>query len=236
MSVPNGRTWALIHSPLVDAYTWSLVADELARRGEAVRVPEIEDDPDRGLPFWRQHAESAARDLKGLPPAQIILAGHSGAGALLPAIREALGRPVAAYFFVDAGLPQPGRPRLDPATPPGSPLREVLDELERGGAFPAWRDEELREVLPDPERRRRVLAGLRPRRLPFWQEPIPVFAGWPDAPCACLQFSPFYGEDAAEARRRGWPTRVLEAGHFHMLVDPAGTSDALLALAAAAGV
>ena len=33
----------------------------------------------------------------------MILAGHSGAGPLLPAIRQATGRAIAGYLFVDAG-------------------------------------------------------------------------------------------------------------------------------------
>ena len=72
-----------------------------------------------------------------------------------------------------------------------------------------------------------MLEELQPRSLEFFAEPIPVFAGWPDAPCAYLQFSAVYGEPAAQALREGWPTARLDAGHFHMLVDPAGVADAL---------
>ena len=32
------------------------------------------------------------------------------------------------------------------------------------------------------------------------------------------------------AREEGWPTRSLDAGHFHMLVDPAEVVDEILAL------
>ena len=32
------------------------------------------------------------------------------------------------------------------------------------------------------------------------------------------------------ARHAGWTVKVFEAGHFHMLVDPAGVTEALLAI------
>jgi hypothetical protein len=84
-----------------------------------------------------------------------VLVAHSGAGPLLPAVADALGPPIGAYLFVDAG--------------------------ER---YPTWRDEDLRAAIPDPELRQRVLAAeVRPQPAEFWTETIPGFAGWPDGPC-----------------------------------------------------
>jgi hypothetical protein len=44
----------------------------------------------------------------GIEPQErpLVLVGHRGAGALLPAIRQESGRPVAAHLFVDADIPQ----------------------------------------------------------------------------------------------------------------------------------
>jgi hypothetical protein len=95
---------ALIHSPLVGPLTWKPVAEELRRRGVDAAVPALEDDETAGAPFWRRHAESVARALAAIPENRpLILAGHSGAGPLLPAIRQATGRAIAGYLFVDAG-------------------------------------------------------------------------------------------------------------------------------------
>ena len=38
------------------------------------------------------------------------------------------------------------------------------------------------------------------------------------------------------ARRAGWPTRFVAAGHFHQLVDSPGVADALVELLAACRV
>jgi hypothetical protein len=222
----------LIHSPLVGPVTWSLVAEELRRRGVDVLTPELVDREGSGLPFWQQHAESVSAALAdGKNHRPVVLAGHSGAGPLLPAIGERLNRRVAAYLFVDAGIPHNGASRLDllrHELPEAAAQLEAL--LAAGGRFPAWRDEDLQPVIPDDGLRRAVLASLRPQPLAFIDEPIPVFPGWPDAPCGYLRFRPGYAVPAAESAARGWPCQEMDGGHFHMLVDPAAGADALLAL------
>lgn len=61
-------------------------------------------------------------------------------------------------------------------------------------------------------------------------EPIPVFFGWPDAPCGYLRLSSGYDTPAARARHEGWPLRSFDADHFHMLVDAPAVTEALLGL------
>jgi hypothetical protein len=228
----------LIHSPLVGPLTWQPVADELRRRGHAAIVPALREGERDVAPFWQQHADAVARALRAVAPDRaLVLAGHSGAGPLLPAIRAALDHPVSAYVFVDAGLPEDGRSRLDL-------LREELPEmagrleqlLAAGGRFPNWTDEVLQPVLPDPRQRAAVLAEIHPQPRAFWAEPLPVIPDWPDAPCAYLQFSPVYDVPAARARALGWPYTLLTSGHFHMLVDPPAVTDALLDLVDRLGI
>ena len=70
---------------------------------------------------------------------------------------------------------------------------------------------------------------LKPLPLAVYEELIPVFEGWPDAPCAYLKFTPTYEDFAKQARREGWQCAEMTGEHFHMLVDPAGVAAALLA-------
>jgi hypothetical protein len=220
--------FALIHSPLVGPSIWAPVADELRRRGAEVVVPDLGTAVDAGEPFWRQHARAGAAVLQTLPAAgQPVLVGHSGAGVLLPPIRQEAGRPAAAYVFVDAGLPQDG-PRLGA----GEWAERLRALYAAGGRFPSWTDADLQPIVPDPEARRQLLAELRPQPLAFWEEVIPIPAGWPDAPCAYLRFppNPAYDAAAAQARQLGWPYAEIAGGHFHMLVDPPGVAAALLDL------
>lgn len=222
--------YVLIHSPLVGPSTWSLVADELRQRGLIAILPALHDSPDIKQPYWQQHAASIAQALAEVPKSvRLILIAHSGAGSLLPAIRLFIPNPVYAYVFVDAGIPRDGATRLD--------LMKLQDagwgsdfelQLVHGDRFPTWSMDDLQEVIPDTELRSQMVAELHSRGLDFFSEPLPIFDGWPDAPCIYIQFSESYIWDAAQARQFGWPTYKVEAGHFHMLVEPKTVTQLIL--------
>jgi hypothetical protein len=197
------------------------VADELRQRGLIVILPTLHDSPERKQPYWQQHASSVAQSLADVPKSlPLILVAHSGAGPLLPAIRRSIQNPVDAYVFVDAGISRDGVTRLDLMLYEDADWADQFQkELERGGRFPTWSFDDLREAIPDENIRSQMVSELRPRNLDFFTEPIPIFAGWPDAPCVYIQLSASYDWDAALARLANWPTYKLEAGHFHMLVD-----------------
>ncbi len=218
--------FVLVHSPLVGPFTWALVADDLRQRGHRVLVPELANPTD--APFWLRHADSVARALVDQPAAEpVVLVGHSGTGPLLPGIARAGAGPVAAYIFVDAGLPAGGESRMGTGG-----FADYLHDLYAGGErFPNWREEDLRDVVPDSAARARLVAELRPQPLAFWEERLPVIDNWPDAPGAYLEFTSAYDAAAEQARRLGWPYHQLQGDHFHMLVDPTAVTDVLLGLA-----
>ncbi|MCA1713495.1 MAG: alpha/beta hydrolase [Actinobacteria bacterium] len=211
-------TFVLVHSPLTGPEVWQPVADALRAAGHDAVVPEL---TDTGLPpFWPQLAASASTALTDVE-GPLVFVPHSGAGPIIASIAAAVGIDVDGYVFVDAGLPEPGS-RLEAIEREGAPFAEDLRRhLESGGRFPEWTDADLTDTLSDPAARRVVLAHLRPRGLDYFTELLDVPAGWPEAPCAYLQWGAPYATAAAAARANGWPVEVHEAGHFHMLVDPA---------------
>jgi hypothetical protein len=224
------NVYVLIHSPLVSGLTWTLVADQMRQRGLNVVVPILIDSPDSKEPFWKQHAKSAAQALAHIPEDDVVtLVAHSGAGPLLPVVRQSITNPVSAYVFVDAGVPRNGATRLD-LMKSEDPLwaKQFQQELERGEHFPNWSNDDLLEIIPDANLRKQLIAEICPRALPFFREPIPVFSGWPDAPCVYIRFSTPYERSAAQAQRAGWKTYELDAGHFHMLVDAAAVMDMIV--------
>src|SRR5713226_1426103 len=140
------NAFVLIHSPLVGPFTWSLVADELRRRSIEVIVPTLTNERSaEDVPYWKMHAAAVAAAVASLPRDRaVILVGHSGAGPLLPALRNALDRAVGGYLFVDAGLPVHNRSRLDLFE-----SREAADEFRQAaqdGYLPTWTEADLAEV------------------------------------------------------------------------------------------
>jgi hypothetical protein len=230
--------FALIHSPLVGPLTWSLVAAELKNQGVRTVVPVLSDTGGDDRPFWSRQAESAARGIARLAPdAAIVLVGHSGAGAILPAIRELLTRQVSGYLFVDAGLPNDGLSRIEMMEEEDAEFaRSFREYLNAGGIFPTWTDEDLSEVVPDSMLRRGLIEELCLRDLAFFTEPIPVFAGWPDAPCGYVRLSAAYDVPFRQARASGWPWRELDGGHFQMLVEPKVVAEAMTEVVAGMGI
>jgi len=220
-------TFVLIHAPLAGPGTWSLVADELRSRGHDVIVPSLPDAAEAGAPYWPRYAAAVGRSVEELPAERsLMLVAHSGAGLMLPLVRQTTGRPVEAYVFVDAMVPEDG---MLPAEE-GYFRRIAVD-----GFIPPFSEAVLRAVgIDDESIRGRLLSELRPLPLGVYEEPIPVFEGWPDAPCGYIRFTrtlrTAYERFVQRARRQGWAYREVDGNHFHMLVDSKVVAAALLEL------
>ena len=230
----------LVPSPLVGPGSWTHLQQALAQLGwDAVASVDL---PDSAGPmaYWERTVGGVERTLREVPADRaVVLVGYSGAGALLPAIGRAINQRVAAYVFLDAGLPAGGRSRLDTMAaegPDGAAFAtELASALEAGHRYPEWTDEDLAPLVPDPERRRQLLAEVQPRGRDFWTEPLPIVEPWPDAPCGFLQFSEAYECAADKARSLGWPVPHLPGSHFQHLVDERAVAQALRALLADLG-
>ncbi len=234
-------TFVLLHSPLVGPLTWKPVADILKGEGTNAVVPTL-GSVGVSPPFWKRHTEAVAECLGSLPRAEpIVLTAHSGAGPLLPAVRRQIEHNVVGYVFVDAGLPGPdGASRLDLLESSGT--AKLLRARVKDGLLPVWTDlfdvteEMVYDLIPDAGLRHEFIQELRPTRFAVYDEPLPVFSGWPDAPCGYVKLSPAYEREAQRGRQKGWRVLDLPGGHFHMLVEPHRVADALVHLAGDMGV
>jgi hypothetical protein len=158
--------------------------------------------------YWQQHAVSVQQSLVTVPPERhLVLVGHSGVGPLLPVLAQAARHPVTAYLFVDAGLPHLGKSQLEEMP---EQLRWLLAE---GARFPNWKDEDLREVLPDGPTRQQILAEVQPRPLSFFEEVLPDDSCWPDAPGGYLLLTQGYRtkSGASTASRVAEPNATCRA-------------------------
>jgi hypothetical protein len=222
-------TFILVHSPLVGTLTWRPVADALEARGNRVAVPSLLGVQESPQPHWRWCADRLA-DALGREEGSLVLAGHSGAGPLLPIVGHDVGD-VRTYLFVDATIP--ARTGSTPVVP-----AEFLASLEtraENGYLPKWSqwwgEDAMRTLVPDDAMRVRLEEEMPLLPLTYFQESVPVPPDWPDAACGYLQFSPAYDAEVREAEARGWRTLRLPGEHLHMVVDPEGVAAALIDLA-----
>lgn len=216
---------ALIHSPFTSAVTWGGVADAMRAKGFTVVVPEVLDDDEP--PYASRFVARVSQQLQlEAPGERLVLVGHGGSGPLLPQIafgRQASGSPVAAYVFVDAELPRTlksaNRLELLESNDPVSSAA-LAQQLADGVRVPDWTDVDLRDQLPDATERALLLAGLRPRGMDFFTEPLPVPEDWPDAPCAYLQLSDAYAAAARTAELRSWRVHCQDTHHLWLMSHP----------------
>lgn len=232
---PLAPTLLLVHSPLAGPLTWEPAAAQLRHEGRRVVVPSLTNVVAGPPPYHRRLAEAAARALdEGGRRGPVVLVGHSGAGALLPAIAEAVGDDARGAVFVDALLPHPGSSWFGTAP---AELREQVAGLTRAGRLPPWNEwfsaEVFDTLVPDAGLRERFIAGLPSVPLAYFEEPAPEAPGWVTMRCAYVCLSEAYAGMAEEAGRRGWWVHREKADHLAPLTRPARIAG-LLARAVAA--
>ncbi|MFF5229476.1 alpha/beta fold hydrolase [Dactylosporangium sp. NPDC000521] len=213
--------YVLVHSPLLGPASWAPVAALLD-----AAVPSLLGGP----PSWPAVVQQV---LDAAPPGPVILVAHSNAGYFMPAVAGALPQRVAACVFVDAALPA----RTGPTPIVAPKVLEHLRDRVVDGLLPPWTTwwpgSDLARLIPDP-RLRQAVEAEQPR-IPLWyyEQRLPVPAGWDTVPCGYLQFSAHYAPAAAEAQDRGWLVEHLPGEHLHQLVDPRAVTDRLTAMATA---
>jgi hypothetical protein len=193
----------------------------LAASGAVTVMPSLLDVTDADPPFWPRVVERVGDAVSHLPQEQpVILVAHSNAGLFVPVIVQAARRPVAGCLFVDASLPS----RTGP-TPATSPERlDVLRLKVAQGRLPQWttwwEEDEVAQLFPDPQTRSTVSAQQPRLPLSYYEQQIPVPAGWDNRPCGYVLFGPPYDRMAQESRERGWDVDEVPGRHLHQLVDP----------------
>jgi hypothetical protein len=229
--------FVLLHSPLVGPGSWTRVAAILSERGFDAVVPRLSSALDGAPPYYARFAELTAGAVRiSAPVGDIVLVGHSGAGALLPVVAAQVPN-VAGAIFADALLPHPGKAWFETVHPE---LKAHLLALTRDGHLPPWNTwwprDAMARILPDPATRETFVGALREIPIAYCEERAPETA-MPDAVrCAYLQWSAACRADAAEAGMRGWTVLSRNANHLAMLTSPDAVADDLLLLTETLGL
>ncbi|MDV6011747.1 alpha/beta fold hydrolase [Haloechinothrix sp. LS1_15] len=233
--MPAHRGIVLVHSPLLGPCSWEPVALVLRQRGFTTAVPSMIDAVGGEPPYYPAMAgtvatriidEFAATGVTEIPPAEVLLVGHSGAGALLPTIAGAYGGTVSGAVYVDALLPHPGRSWFDTAP---VELAEGLRQLTVDGYLPPWHEwfppEMLDPLLPGGTLRDRFLAEIPALPLAYFHERAPHDPPLPQRHCTYVQLSEGYRDASVAAERRGWIVFRTNADHLALLTQPETVAD-----------
>lgn len=159
----------LLHSPLVGPSTLTPLSAALEARGRAVIAPDLTGFATGATPSWLSDIDAAVGSIGGAD--RVTLIGHSGGGALMPAIGGRLRARMAAGVFVDAVVPaliaglDPGEGRL--GSDPGSIIRRRISARRATAEAPRTTDR---------------------AESPFWNAPIRF---------VCLDVGMAYKPDAA---------------------------------------
>ena len=209
--------WLLVHSPLLGPSTWVGVASALTKRGDVTVVPDLRPALFSGPPFAARQAGIAAA---ASHVNDAILVVHSGAGALVPLIAQRLVRRLRSVVFVDAGLPIPGRARLDTFS---DDAIEDLNALLEDGFLPPWPQwwppELLAELLPDPRDRSVLDTESLPIPFALLTEILPDVADL-ETPRAYIRLSAAYDAEADRAEALGWPVQRHDSNHLAPISAP----------------
>ncbi len=221
----------LIPGPLTGAMVLRGVCDALWQLGQRAYVTPLTSTEYLFPPYWLTQAATAAASLP--EDGDVVLAGHSGAGVLLPAIgrfsRNRDGARVTGYLFIDCDLPRDGCSRFDLMEDESS--RERLRGGEERGFLrrPGGAHDEA--LIEEPALRAAFLAQLPRVPVELYEERIGVPDDWPDGPCAYLGLSAHYPRSITQGRQRGWTVREMDRHHLAPLTDPQPVAAAIAALA-----
>jgi hypothetical protein len=216
----------LVHSPALGPSSWRWVANALRQVGHEPIVPDLTAQATGGDAVG--FAVAAARAARGesSDDGSCVVAGHSGAGALLPLIGAQCSLS-AHLVFVDAVVP-PCAGEFSA----GGDFVETLDRLSTDGVLPIWPEwwgpGVLDALVPDGEQRRTIAAELPRVPLSFYETPLVAPLDWCEDAASYVLLSDSYRPEAERARALGWRVTDLAGGHLDIVRRPRRTVEALL--------
>ena len=221
-------TFVLVHGAWHGSWCWKRVRRELQRRGHEVFTPTLTGLADRSHLLAPEvtletHILDVANLIEWEELDEVVLCGHSYAGAVIAGVADRLPQRIRSLVYLDAFIPENGQ------------------GLSKG--FPAERMQDGWKVLPIAARTFGVNENdqawvdrqCTPQSIEWWLQPsrldgnhleIPTIlyvlaTGWggTDAP-----FRPHY----SKAVEQGWKTIEMGCGHDVMLDEPIRLAEILV--------
>jgi len=229
-------TFVLVHGAWHGGWCWAPVAERLEALGHRCLAPTL-----RGLAHRSgeltpaicadTHVDDVADLVEALDLRDVVLALHSYAGLLGPALLARLRSRLIRIAWIEAVVPGAGQCMLDMVLPEAAERYRRLAREAGGG----WRlpPPDPDQFGLDPDLASEVGARLTPHPFRSFAEPVKAPAGDVLAfPGSYLVADDRpqqpYAHHVALARRAGWPVAASPGGHLLMLTRPQAVTDFLL--------
>jgi pimeloyl-ACP methyl ester carboxylesterase len=235
-------TFVLVHGAWHGGWCWDTVCERLSAQGHACHAPTL-----RGLAHRSgelnpilsadDHVDDIAHLVEALDLRRVVLALHSYAGMLGPALHERLRSRLAHIAWIEAVVPQPGRAMLDMVLPEAAERYRRL-AAEHGDGWRIPPPDPAQFGLPDARLRDEVAQRLTDQPLRTFAEPLrSAQADAMRVPCSYLlandRAGQPYAQHVARAEAAGWPVERIAGGHLLMLTQPEAVTGFLLRAAGA---
>jgi pimeloyl-ACP methyl ester carboxylesterase len=235
--------FVLVHGGWHGGWCWRRVVPLLRAAGHEVATPTLTGLGERAhlaspAIDLTTHVEDIAGVLGHEDLRDVVLVGHSYAGAVITCAADRIGERLRHLVHLDAFIPREGESVLDllPAE-----RRAGFEHLARtegeGWRIPLeWRSALHGWGVSEEDDLRWMVPRMTPQPLRPMQEPIVTGRAAARLPRTFIhcRFKPAgdtFAPAAAQARREGWRVRELDVGHDAMVTAPREVADLLLELA-----
>jgi pimeloyl-ACP methyl ester carboxylesterase len=222
-------TFVLVHGGWHGGWCWRRVEPLLRGRGHEVFAPTLTGLGDRahlGRPHTglAAHVQDVLAVLELDDLREVVLVGHSSAGAVIAGVAQRAGHRIAELVHLDSFVPAPGDSVFSLLAPERRAHFESMVDaagrivVEPGPAMDGW-------AVTDPADRAWVGPRLRPHPVGGLADPLPR-TPLPELPRRYVHCTvkpgvdSFAGFAAAAGADRSWRLDTVEAGHDVMVTAP----------------
>ncbi len=238
----DAKTYLLVHGAWHGGWCWRDVAALLRADGHRVTRPTLTGLGERKHLLGRgitletfvadivDHLEVEELD-------DVILVGHSHAGAVISGVADRIGERIRHLVYLDAAIPESGRTPFSLLAPDVAERRRKLVAEEGQGVFLPIPELSAFGIPDDHPRAAWVRRHLAPHPVGSYESALkldhPIGAGRPKTYIACTNpvYAAIESTRAWVRRQSGWNWVDLASGHDAMILDP----KALAALLAGIG-
>jgi pimeloyl-ACP methyl ester carboxylesterase len=234
------RTYVLVHGAWHGGWCWRRVVPGLQEAGHRVLTPTLTGLGDRAHLLTRDvgietFIEDVIAAIEMEELSDVVLVGHSFAGAALIGAADRIPERIAHLVFVDAVLLQDGQSVFSTIPPDIVKARiEAAQMSSAGVSLPVPKAEAF--AVTEPEDAAWLGRHLRPHPFKTYVDAIklahPMGNGRPATYIACTNpgYPPLAAMHETAKRQPGWTYREIGCGHDAMVLAPRDLTDMLLAI------